>query len=208
MKIHDIEDAEFRYSESSVHALVLFEPKFTYTALKELSVMEEAQRIFYAKLAQGACNIGHLHYLNVLDVIKLPFGPRVLPDLKGSNTAMVMLPEWFSSTMCRDLEIAGTSLPWVQERCACVVLRLPKVHACLVAHGLMESIAVCDLSCNKRTDLKFSGWGIGWDRFRHQAEAGGSHKRQSEELEPLYAVRDALTAHHQDLLAPASLIGR
>ena len=72
------ETEEWLYSGVSCHALAILEPKFTWTAFKQLNWTEEEEeedeRIFWSRLAGGACNVGHSHFLRVAKCVALPHG--------------------------------------------------------------------------------------------------------------------------------------
>ena len=113
---------------------------------KQLNWTEEEQRIFWTRLAGGACNVGHFDFSRVAKCVALPHGPVQFPDMRGNSSAMTALPSWFVTGLVATLEHAGLLefFPWVRESHLC--RRMPKIHACLVAHGLMDSVAVCDMS--------------------------------------------------------------
>ena len=209
------ETEEYLYPGTAVHALVVLEPKCALTGFMQLTAMEEEQRAFYTRCADGACNIGHCFFLKVTKCVCLPHGPMPLSETRGNRAAFTGLPTWFVTDMLTVLEYAGMNqyFLWICESHLC--LRLPKIYASLVSHGLMDSIAVCDLG-HPRNDLERSLWRIGWETTYHDGMHLRNRTRSIQlppgrefELARLCEVRDRLTtgelANIQPQFVPSTL---
>ena len=133
------------------------------------------QRDVYARLAEAASLVGHLHFFRVVDVIPLPSGPLVFPEMRGSNTFITPLPDWIIQQMVGDIRHFEQWRDWVVESEVRMVLRIPKAFAYMVSAGRLQTVGTGN--CNKfREDVSRPWWGIGWDKRGGAAEF--SHVRQ------------------------------
>ena len=163
-----IDYSEFDYEGSAVHCVALLEADRVHEAFDDLGHGQEMQREFYAHLT-GECNVGNLYFSRIKKVVKLP-GLRILPTMATRGT-FVELPSWLVTILMDDVndrlvyEAQGEYRPlqWMTENDATCVMRIPKAFAAMIANGIMETVAVCEMSVEKRGDVRNPGWSLGWD---------------------------------------------
>ena len=168
LRQHDVDDTEYEYEGQAVHCVAMLQPAFTYDALRNLIFLEEMQREFYAFMS-GDCNVEHLHFFRVTQIVKLPH-LRLLPVMT-SHVFLSRLPEWFVTNLISDVdealpgqEVQREAWPILNETDAQIVLRIPKPFAAMVANDIMQSVAMCEMGRRSRPDIVRPSWCIGWAR--------------------------------------------
>ena len=163
-----IDNSEFDYDGVAVHCVALLEADRVHEAFDDLGYWLEMQRELYAHMT-GECNVGNLYFSRIKKVVKLP-ALRILPTMSTSST-FAPLPSWFVTILMDDVndrlvcEAQGEYRPlqWLTENDATCVMRIPKAFAAMIANGIMETVAVCEMSAEKRGDVRNPGWSLGWD---------------------------------------------
>ena len=52
----------YDYKDTALHSIAMLSPRFIYNALDNLDVMQEHQRAWFARLAPGVNNVGHMYF--------------------------------------------------------------------------------------------------------------------------------------------------
>ena len=65
------EHVPIEYVGSALHGIALLNPRFEWNALDQIDSVQEQQRAFFARLAAGANNVGHVFFLYVVDYLPL-----------------------------------------------------------------------------------------------------------------------------------------
>ena len=153
-----VPEDHFKYEGQGVHAIALVKPKLKYVNLDVLNLFEEAQREWYARLAGGANNEGHMWFLEVVDILRFD-NIMAPPAARGAGTLISDLPDWFATDLLLEIQRKHGSPRWLRE--TRVLIKTAKQFAALLAHGGMRSLCLCDLG-HSRTDIPQRLWSIGW----------------------------------------------
>ena len=153
-----VPEDHFKYEGQGVHAIALVKPKFKYVNLDVLNLFEQAQREWYARLAGGANNEGHMWFLEVVDILRFD-NIMAPPAARGAGTLISDLPDWFATDLLLEIQRKHGSPRWLRE--TRVLIKTAKQFAALLAHGGTRSLCLCDLG-HSRTDIPQRLWSIGW----------------------------------------------
>ena len=156
-----VPEEHIHYEGAAVHCVALVKPQLKPCSLDLLPVVQDMQRDWFSRLTGGACNEGHMYFLEVVDVLRMDV-PKTLPRMQGTRTFIHDLPDWFQLEMLADITgKVAFQRSWLHETKVCI--RTAKGFAALLAHGGLRSLGLCDLGAFRGKDIPEKLWSIGWD---------------------------------------------
>ena len=146
---------------SCILGVVRIKAAFTHDPLQTLDTVQSIHRAFWAYLACGLSNVGHLHYLEVLDTTPIP--PLLWPAGPRKRSLFGSLPRWLVDALADILVKApGGPPPWFQHQGPLdCYLALPAEFCALVIHRRTRCLSVCELG-RTRLDIPELYCSIGW----------------------------------------------
>ena len=158
---HGLEHMDITSHSSCILGLIRAKPAFTYDPLQNLDKLQSLQRTFWSLLSAGMTNAGHLHFLEVLEV--MPIEPLAWPSGHTRKSQFVSLAGWLRDALADALVQSRGSLPACLEAEGPLdyCLFLPAPFCLLTMYSHSRSLSVCELG-KVRLDLPETLVSIGW----------------------------------------------